>query len=125
MSGDHHNLSHHGQEPAKISQLEKIETGILKCFGDLIEQMKIRAELGVRLLDNTSLLFGSNLGNANAHEARNLPIFLAGGGYPHGKFVNLHGHGDQPLSNLYVRLLQDCGMETHEFGQSTGRLTWT
>jgi len=124
VSGDHHNLSHHGQEPAKISQLEKIEKGIVRSFGDLIDQMKIRSEVGVRLLDNTSILFGSNLGNANAHEARNLPIFLAGGEYRHGKFVNLHGRGDQPLCNLYVRLLQDNGIEIDEFGQSTGRLTW-
>ncbi len=125
VTGDHHNLSHHGQEPAKTSQLEKIEKGILNCFGSLIEQMKMRSELGVRLLDNTSLLFGSNLGNANAHVARNLPIFLAGGGHPHGRFVDLHEQGDQPLCNLFVRLLQDSGIETDGFGQSTGRLTWT
>lgn len=124
VTGDHHNLSHHGQEPGKISQLEKIETGILECFGSLIEQMKTRSELGARLLDNTSLLFGSNLGNANAHEARNLPIFLAGGRYPHGRFVDLHQQGDQPLCNLFLRLLQDCGIETDGFGQSTGRLNW-
>ena len=29
VSADHHNLSHHGQDPTKIGQLEKIEAGIV------------------------------------------------------------------------------------------------
>ena len=32
VSGDHHNLSHHGQDPAKIAQLKKVESNIVKCF---------------------------------------------------------------------------------------------
>ncbi len=125
VSGDHHNLSHHGQDPAKIGQLEKIEAGIVGCFGSLLEQVKRPNELGSQLLDNTTIVFGSNLGNANAHEARNLPIFLAGGGYDHGDYVDLRREDDQPLCNLFVRLMQDIGIETDSFSQSTGRLTWT
>ncbi len=64
-------------------------------------------------------------GNANSHEAKNLPIFLAGGGYKHGQYVDLRKVHDQPLCNLFVRLLQDFGIEMDSFGQSNGRLTWT
>ena len=125
VSVDHHNLSHHGQDRSKIEQLDKIESGVVRCFSSLLEQVKRRAEFGARLLDNTTVVFGSNLGNANSHEARNLPIFLAGGGYDHGRYVDLRRDHDQPLCNLFVRLLQDYGMETDAFGQSTGRLTWS
>lgn len=125
VSADHHNLSHHGQDPTKIGQLEKIEAGIVGCFGSLVEQVKRPAEFGSRLLDNTTIVFGSNLGNANSHEARNLPIFLAGGGYLHGRYVDLRKGHDQPLCNLFVRLMQDAGIEMDAFGQSNGRLTWT
>jgi hypothetical protein len=125
VSADHHNLSHHGQDPTKIGQLEKIEAGIVGCFGSLLEQVKRPAEFGSRLLDNTTIVFGSNLGNANSHEARNLPIFLAGGGYDHGRYVDLRKVHDQPLCNLFVRLMQDAGIEMDAFGQSNGRLTWT
>ncbi len=125
ISTDHHNLSHHGQDPAKIGQLEKIEAGIVRCFGSLLEQVKQPTEFGTRLLDNTTIVFGSNLGNANSHEAKNLPIFLAGGSYSHGRYVDLRNDHDQPLCNLFVRLLQDAGIEAEAFGQSTGRLTWT
>ncbi|QDV44559.1 hypothetical protein Enr13x_44250 [Stieleria neptunia] len=124
VSGNHHNLSHHGQDPAKIKQLERIETGIMGCFADLLSQMKAPTESGSSLLDNTSIVFGSNLGNANAHHAKNLPVFLAGGGFDHGSYINLRKNGDQPLCNLFVRLLQDAEVETDAFGQSTTALTW-
>ena len=122
VTGNHHNLSHHGQDQAKIEQLQKIETEIMECFGSLLSQMKSKSEAGSTLLDYTSILFGSNLGNANAHHARNLPIFLAGGGYQHGRYV-AHQKGT-PLCNLFVTMLNDMGAETESFGQSTGTLSW-
>lgn len=122
VTGNHHNLSHHGQDPGKIEQLQKIETGIVRCFEDLLTQMKSRSEAGSSLLDSTSVMFGSNLGNANAHHARNLPIFLAGGGFKHGRFVAKKE--GTPLCNLFVRMLEQAGLDTESFGQSTGTLTW-
>ena len=124
VTGNHHNLSHHGQDSSKISQLEKIETGIVNCFGSLLGQMKSKPEAGSTLLDNTSILFGSNLGNANAHHARNLPIFLAGGGFKHGRYVRRDRSNTTPLSNLFVTMLNNAGLETGSFGQSTGELSW-
>ena len=124
VTGNHHNLSHHGQDRSKISQLEKIETGIVNCFGSLLGQMKSKSEAGATLLDNTSILFGSNLGNANAHHARNLPIFLAGGGFKHGRYVRRDRSNTTPLSNLFVTMINQMGLETESFGQSTGTLSW-
>lgn len=121
VTGNHHNLSHHGQDPTKISQLEKIETGIVECFGSLLTNMKSRGEAGSNLLDSTSVLFGSNLGNANAHHARNLPIFLAGGGFKHGRYVR--EQEGTPLCNLYVTMLKNMGLDVDSFAQSTGELS--
>ena len=118
VTGNHHNLSHHGQDKAKIEQLQKIETEIVECFASLLNQMKSKSEAGSTLLDNTSILFGSNLGNANAHHARNLPTFLAGGGFNHGEYV-AHKEGT-PLCNLFVTMLNNMGLETRSFGQSNG-----
>ena len=124
VTGNHHNLSHHGQDRSKIAQLEKIETEILKCFGSLLSQMKEKPEQGGTLLDNTSILFGSNLGNANAHHARNLPVFLAGGGFQHGRYVAQKQGRDAPLCNLFVTMLNQAGLPTESFGQSNGTLSW-
>ena len=80
VSAEHHNLSHHGRDPGKIKQLKIIETAILSSFAEFLTRMAKLSESEGRLLDKTSVLFGSNLGNANSHDPRNLPIFVAGGG---------------------------------------------
>ena len=122
VTGNHHNLSHHGQDPSKIQQLQRIESKIVECFGSLLAQLKSRDEAEASLLRHTSVLFGSNLGNANAHHARNLPIFLAGGGFDHGRYV-AQPEGT-PLCNLFLTMLGRSGLHTDSFGQSNGQLSW-
>lgn len=124
VRGEHHPLSHHGQDPSKIAQLKIIESGILSIFSDLLTQLGQRSEHGERrLLDHTSVLFGSNLGNANAHDPTNLPIILAGGGYKHGRYIAHDKDRNTPLCNLFVTLLQRMGVETDSFATSNGALT--
>ena len=124
VTGNHHNLSHHGQDKGKIDQLRKIESKLIGCLGNLLRQMKSRSELGSSLLDNTSVLFGSNLGNANAHHACNLLVLLAGGGFKHGQYVTHDQSDNIPLSNLFVTMLSKVEIETKSFGQSNGKLSW-
>lgn len=122
VTGNHHNLSHHGQDQAKIEQLKRIESKIVQCFGSLLGQMKSRSETDGSLLDHTSILFGSNLGNANAHHANNLPILLAGGSFDHGRYIATRK--GTPLCNLFLTMLNRMGIEVDEFGQSSGTLSW-
>ena len=124
VTAEHHNLSHHGQDPQKIEQLKIIETEIVKCFADFLSRLAQPSEADGRLLDQTSVLFGSNLGNANAHDPSNLPIILAGGGYDHGRYVAYDKRNNIPLCNLFVSLLSKMGIETASFATSTGKLTW-
>ena len=96
----------------------------MKCFGSLLTQLKAKKEGADTLLGNTSVLFGSNLGNANSHDPRNLPIFLAGGGYKHGRYVARKKDDTAPLCNLFVTMLNSMGLETESFAQSNGALNW-
>ncbi|NRB73412.1 MAG: DUF1552 domain-containing protein [Verrucomicrobiales bacterium] len=124
VDSEHHNLSHHGRDPDKIAQLKLIERAILGEFDQLLTHLKSHEEAGSPLLDHTLTLFGSNLGNAASHDPRNNPILLAGGGLNHGGY---HAHDPQdntPLSNLYVRMLQEIGIEADSFASSSGRLDW-
>ena len=125
VRGEHHPLSHHGQDPDKIAQLKIIESGILNVFSDLLTQLGQRSEHGGRLLDETAVFFGSNLGNANAHDPANLPIILAGGGYKHGRYHAYDQHDNTPLCNLFVTLLQRLGIAVDHFATSRGTLTIT
>ena len=98
---------------------------LVEEFPESVRHAGSRLESGSTLLDNTSLRFGSNLGNANAHHARNPPIFLDGGGFKHGRYVAHDEDRNTPLCNLFVTLLQRMGVETDSFATSNGALTVT
>lgn len=116
---DWHNLSHHGKDDSKIKELRLIEEAELVEFNRFLTQLKAVKEDGNSLLDNTAVLFGSNLGNASSHDWHNLPIILAGGGYKHGSYVAHDAKNNTPLANLFVSLAQRMGIETRRFGSST------
>ena len=123
VKADHHNLSHHGQDPEKIAQLRLIETAQLKALGTLMEKLKAKQEGSQSLFDNTAVLYGSNLGNANSHDWHNLPLLLAGGGFNHGRHHTGDAKNNTPMGNLFVRLMQNMGIEADTFASSTGPLT--
>ena len=125
VSGDQHSLSHHGQDEAKIGQLKRVEIEIVRAFGDLLTDLGARGDESGSLLDKTAVLFGSNLGNANAHTPVDLPILVAGGDFAHGGHIVHEGEHNAPLCNLFVSLLHHMGVEADSFGQSTGTLTWS
>ena len=116
---DWHNLSHHGKDESKINELRIIEEAEFKEFDRFLRQLKAVDEGGRSLLDNTAVLFGSNLGNASAHDWHNLPIILAGGGFRHGAYVAHDATNNTPLANLFVALAQRMGVENRSFGSST------
>jgi len=124
VTSDQHSLSHHGQDEAKIAQLKKVEVEIVKAFDSLMTQLTERSDANGSLIDQTMVLFGSNLGNANAHTPVDLPVLVAGGGFSHGQHIAHEGEHNAALCNLFVTMLQNMGVETDAFGQSTGTLTW-
>jgi Protein of unknown function (DUF1552) len=118
----HHDLSHHGQDPAKIAQLRTVELEKMRTLRAFLAKLKETREHGATLLDHTTVFFSSNLGNASSHSARNLPILLAGGGFRHGQHLAFEPANSPPLSNLYVSVLQRLGINADRFGSSTGTL---
>lgn len=119
VANDWHNLSHHGKDPAKINELKVIEEAEFAAFNDFLTRLRGIEEQGKSLLDRTTVLFGSNLGNASSHDWRNLPIILAGGNYRHGSHVAHDEKNNVPLANLFVSIAQQMGVEIDRFGSST------
>jgi hypothetical protein len=119
----HHDLSHHGKDPAKIAQLKTLETAKMKTVNDFLTQLKQTREEGDSLLDRTMVFFSSNLADASKHSVKNMPVLFAGGGFKHGQHLAFDENDHPPLSNLYVTMLQRLGVETDHFGSSTGTLT--
>lgn len=118
----HHDLSHHGKDPDKLAQLQIVEVETMKTLRDLLAKLKQSKEEGATLLDRTTVFLGSNLGDGSSHSVRNLPVFVAGGGFKHGQHLAFDPHNPPPLCNLYVSMLQRLGVEVDKFGSSTGTL---
>jgi hypothetical protein len=120
VSEDHHGLSHHGRNPAKIAQLRIIEKAEMLAVRDFLVSLRDTREGGSSLLDHTQVLLGSNLGDASGHGTSNLPILLAGGGFKHGLHIAGDTKNNTPLGKLFVSMLQKFGVETDRFGSGTG-----
>ena len=72
------------------------------------------------MLDNTVVLYGSS--NSQTHVNTNYPLMLAGGeklGLKQGAYHDF-GENAQPLSNLYLTLLNALDVPTKQFSDSTG-----
>lgn len=119
----HHDLSHHGQDPAKIAQLRILEIEKLKALHDFLTQLRQTKEDGASLLDRTMVFFSSNLADASKHSVKNMPVLLAGGGFKHGQHLAFDETKNPPLCNLFVSMLQRMGIEADRFSSSTGTLT--
>lgn len=120
----YHNLSHHGQSREKLAELEQVDRQQMRHLRDLLAALaETRVADGQRLLDQTMVLYGSNLGDANVHNCTNLPILLAGGQLRHGRHMAFDAVQNKPLCNLFVTMLQHLGVETDKFGSSTGALS--
>src|SRR6202008_378023 len=103
-----------------IAQLALIEEAEMRLFAEFLGKMKMSTEGDLSLLDQTAVFYASNLGNASAHTCETLPILLAGGGFRHAGHVAYDRANNAPLSNLFVRMLHQMGIEVRSFGASTG-----
>ncbi|MDA7882011.1 DUF1552 domain-containing protein [Akkermansiaceae bacterium] len=116
----HHSLTHHGKKGENVEQLKIIESAQIDVFGELLQSFKDTPDAGGKtLLDHTAVLYGSNLGNANSHDNRNMPTILAGGGFEHGQHLAFDTKDNHPLPNLFVNLLQHLEIEADRFASGT------
>ena len=127
LSQGYHALSHHGQKPDRIKGLTTIEYYQMEQLSRFLDKLKSLKEpdSNGNLLDSTMVLFGSGMGNGNAHVNIDLPIILAGAGFKTGEHKAYPSSQGKrvPLCNLYLSMLQRFGVETDFFGTSTGTLT--
>jgi hypothetical protein len=117
----HHPLTHHGNDPAKIARMAKINTFHVSLFAEFLKKLDATREGEGSLLDNSLYLYGSGMGNPNKHDHVNLPTLVAGGGAS-GIRGNRHIHFKEvtPLANVHLTLLERVGVHLEKFGDSDG-----
>jgi hypothetical protein len=127
VSEGHHELSHHGNDPAKLAKIKKINTFHTEQLAYLVGKLKAAKEAnGTTLLDNVMLVYGSGLGDGNRHNHDDLPVLLigkGGGTVAGGRHLTFPKKADTPMMNLYLALFERMGVPTTRFGDSTGVLS--
>ena len=121
----HHACSHHQNDPVKLEKLAKINTYHLKQFAYFLEKLRSTPDGDGSLLDHSMFVYGSGISDGNIHFHLDLPMLVVGGGAGQLKGGrHLRYKNDTPLSNLYVSVLDKLGVQTEQFGDSTGRLEY-
>ena len=119
----HHPLTHHGNDPAKVAKMAKINEFHVTLFAEFLAKLQATPEGTGTLLDHSLYLYGSGMGNPNVHDHTNLPILVAGGaaGRMRG---GRHIQFDQPtpLANLHLTLLDKVGVHLDHFADSHGQV---
>jgi len=126
ISRGHHPLTHHGQIPEFLKELQVIEQHQTTEFSRFLTKLKeVKETNGKTLFDNTMSLLGSGMGNASSHSNRDIPLLIAGGGFKHiGHYAHSKdSHRGTAACNLYLTMLQKFGLETDSFSTSSGTLT--
>ncbi|QDT32699.1 DUF1552 domain-containing protein [Thalassoglobus polymorphus] len=123
VNSGHHQISHHRNDEALVANLQKIDEYSVKQFSYFLDRMKSVKEGDGTLLDNSMLLYGSAISDANRHTHHDLPILLAGqGGGTVKTGRHLQYEKETPMNNLFLSMLDRMNAGVKEFGDSTGRL---
>ena len=99
-----------------IDKLTRIEMDIIKHLNRFLASLDETPEGDGTLLDQTTVVVGSNFGDSSNHTCNNLPTLVAGGGVRH----QTHRVLDKPtpLCNLWLDLLHRHDVDIGKFGSS-------
>ena len=119
----HHPVSHHQNDPVRLAKLAKINTYHVSLFAGFLNKLQATPDGDGSLLDHAMIVYGAGMSDSNAHDPKNLPILLAGGGSGQLKSGrHLRFAPDTPLANLHVTLLDKLGVRVDHLGDSAGEL---
>lgn len=115
----HHAVAHHGGSQAAIDRLKaanRVQVGLL---ADLLEKLK-----AANLLNDTVVLYGSDMSDGNTHYTENLPMLLCGAGSDLRFGQEIIPTARRPLADLHMEIFGLLGMTDRTvFGSGACRST--
>jgi hypothetical protein len=120
----HHAVSHHQNRREKLEELARIQAYHIGLFAEFVAKLDATPDGDGSLLDNTILIYGSNMSNSNAHDHYPLPVVTVGGGRGRlkgGQHIMAEDH--TPMTNLLVTLLAKADVQVETLGDSTGTIS--
>jgi hypothetical protein len=118
-----HPLSHHNNMPANLDKLSQLQTWHSETIARFATKLAAIPDGENSLLDNSMILYGSNMSNSNAHDHFPLPSVVIGrgaGAVRGGQHLKYPDH--TPIANLLLTMLHRAGIPVEQHGDSTGIL---
>jgi len=117
--GNHHAMAHHGGSAssiARLKQVNRVQTGLL---ADLLTKLRT-----ANLLNETLVLYGSDMSDGNVHLSENIPMLVCGAGSDLRFGQDIVPAARRPMSDLYMELFPLLGMTgVTSFGSGVCRST--
>ena len=124
VTDGHHAISHHQNRAEAMEKNVRIQTYNVTQFKYFLDRLKATPDGDGTLLDNSLILYGSNMSNSNAHDHFPLPNVIVGGAAGRmkgGRHMKYDDH--TPMANLLITMLDRVGVREEKLGDSTGLLT--
>src|SRR5262245_33286004 len=119
----HHAMSHHGNNPEKLTGLVKLNTYHVTLFSKFVERLQSTPDGDGSLLDHSLILYGSGMSASDTHSRLNVPTLLVGGAAGQIKGNrHIQAAKETPLANLMLSLANKFDCDIDKFGISTGHL---
>lgn len=121
-----HPASHHGDNEQNIvdfAQINRYHVGMLPYFLDRLAELE---EGDASLLDKTTILYGSPMGDPNVHNHKRCPLVVLGGtnGALEGG-QHIRAEDGTPMANVMLSLMHRLGLDDMEtFGDATGEFSF-
>ena len=126
VKGGLHELSHHSNDPTRLAAYQKANEFHMKLWSGALMKMQNTNEGERSLLDNSIVMFCSSLFDGNAHDSRQLPILLAGGGggtLRGGRLLDYSADPNRKLCRLHMAIMERMGVRMGHFGDADTALS--
>ena len=120
-----HGGSHHQDDPNQIRRYADLNRYHVSTMAYFAEKLKETPDGDGTMLDNSLILYGTNMGNSNQHQHYDVPHLLIGGaaGKLKGNRHLAYERKTETTGNLLLNVLDMYGINKDKQGDSTGRLT--
>jgi hypothetical protein len=124
----HLDLTHNGRDPELEAMYLRTNQFHVSQFAYLLDRMKKIDEGDSTLLENSLLMFCSNLFDGDKHQADRMPVVLAGqggGSLKTGRILDCldREEDDRRACSLYLSLMDRMGVKLPRFGDADRQLT--
>ncbi len=119
-----HPASHHGGKNKGVMEFNKICTYRVSQLGYFLERLHETSDGDGNLLDQSMIIWGSPMGDANLHNHRRCPLLLFGGASgQHKGGAHIKAEDGTPMANAMLTILNMLGHDMASFGDSNGEMS--